>query len=192
MKKALKISAYCLLVSVIIALGLCYIIIPERTKCAMDIVISYLNTPLGIIGGTTLTLGYVVYIVFKIVSIARKTSIEKDIELIDKKINELKSKEESVKLREIEIKALLSNYSSRIDSLSDLLVKACETSPNAKIKAIAQDICETESQIKQDLSSKQDLIEKYSDKKLSDLFDKVDELEKVVKTYGERKETTHD
>ena len=75
MKKALKISTYCLLVSGIIAIGLCYIIIPERTKSAFDIVVEYLNRPLGVAFGTTITLGLVIGVVLKLVWDRHKSSI---------------------------------------------------------------------------------------------------------------------
>ena len=196
MKKALKISTYCLLVSIIIAIGLCYIIIPERTKWAFDIVVDYINRPLGIVCGTTITLGVVAYFVFSIITTYRKTSVRQDIEkfsgLVESKSLELRKLESELKTKESEIKALLSNYSQRIDNLTELLVKVCETSPNAKIKAIGQDIYNTQVEIKHDLEQKQDLIEKYSDKELTELIEKVAEIEKVVKTYGERKETTND
>ena len=192
MKKAFKIVAYCLIISIVIALALCFIIIPERTKSAMDVVIGWLNTPLGIVGGTTITLGFVSYVIFKIIVLSRKTSVKEDIAIVERKINELKDKEELLKLRENEIKALLSNYSARIDNLSELLVKVCLTSPNAKIKALGNDILYSQKEIKEDLSNKQDLVEKYSDKELTEIFERIAELEKVVKSYGEREETSND
>ena len=85
MKKALKISTYCLLVSIIVAIGLCYIIIPERTKWAFDIVVDYLNKPLGVAFGTTITLGLVIGVVLKLVWDRHKDSIKQII--ITKRIN---------------------------------------------------------------------------------------------------------
>lgn len=196
MKKALKISLYCFVLSCIIALALCYIIIPERTKSAIDVVIEYLNTPLGIVGGTTITLGLVAYIIFKIIVLKRKTSVKEDIErfskLVATKSQELKEKELELKTKEKEINVLLSNFVERIDTLSETIVHVCETSPNAKIKAIAYELKSKEFEIKQDLSTKQGLVEKYSDKELTEIIDRLVELEKVVKTYGEREERTHD
>ena len=46
-----------------LALAICYMVIPNETKSAADIVIGYLNTPIGIAGGTTITIGMVAYIV---------------------------------------------------------------------------------------------------------------------------------
>ena len=196
MKKALKISTYCLLVSIIVAIGLCYIIIPERTKWAFDIVVDYLNKPLGVAFGTTITLGLVIGVVLKLVWDRHKDSIKQDISGFTQYVESEKAKLELAKKelesKESDIKALLSNYSQRIDNLTELIVKVCETSPNAKIKAIGVEIKTTQNEIKHDLEQKQDLIEKYSDKELTEIFDKLADLEKVVKTYGERKETTND
>ena len=196
MKKALKISTYCLLVSIIVAIGLCYIIIPERTKWAFDIVVDYLNKPLGVSFGTTITLGLVIGVVLKLVWDRHKDSIKQDISGFTQYVESEKAKLELAKKelesKESDIKALLSNYSQRIDNLTELIVKVCETSPNAKIKAIGVEIKTTQNEIKHDLEQKQDLIEKYSDKELTEIFDKLADLEKVVKTYGERKETTND
>ena len=196
MKKALKISTYCLLVSGIIAIGLCYIIIPERTKSAFDIVVEYLNRPLGVAFGTTITLGLVIGVVLKLVWDRHKDSIKQDISDYKQFIAQEKDKLEKSKLelesKENDIKALLSNYSTRIDNLTELIVKVCETSPNAKIKAIGVEIKTSQNEIKHDLEQKQELIEKYSDKELTEIFNKLADLEKVVKTYGERKERTND
>lgn len=196
MKKALKISTYCLFVSGIIAIGLCYIIIPERTKSAFDIVVEYLNKPLGVAFGTTITLGLVIGVVLKLVWDRHKSSIKQDISDYKQFIAQEKSKLELAKKdlesKESDIKALLSNYSTRIDNLTELIVKVCETSPNAKIKAIGVEIKTSQNEIKHDLEQKQELIEKYSDKELTEIFNKLADLEKVVKTYGERKERTND
>lgn len=196
MKKALKISTYILIVCGIIALALCYIIIPERTKSAIDIVVEYLNKPLGIVFGSTITLGLVLGIVLKLLWNAHKDSIKKDITdykaLIEQEKNKLALAKNELESKENDIKALLSNYSTRIDNLTELLIKVCYTSPNAKIKALGNDIYNTQNEIKHDLERKQELVEKYSDKELTEIFDKLAELEKVVKTYGERKETTND
>ena len=195
MKKAFKITTYCIIVSGIVALGLCYLIIPERTKFAIDIVVDYLNKPLGVAFGTTITLGLVIGVVLKIVWDRHKDSIKKDIsdykQVIESEKAKLELAKKELETKESDIKTLLSNYSQRIDNLTELLVKVCETSPNAKIKALGVEIKSTQNEIKHDLEQKQDLIEKYSDKELTEIFDKLAELEKVVKTYGERKETTN-
>lgn len=65
MKKVVKWFLFSLVVLGGLALAICYMVIPERTKSAVDIVIGYLNTPLGIVGGTTITLGMVALVIGK-------------------------------------------------------------------------------------------------------------------------------
>ena len=196
MKKFIKWFLFSLFVCGSLALAICYMVIPERTKSAFDIVVEYLNRPLGVAFGTTITLGLVIGVVLKLVWDRHKDSIKQDISDYKQFIAQEKDKLEKSKLelesKENDIKALLSNYSTRIDNLTELIVKVCETSPNAKIKAIGVEIKTSQNEIKHDLEQKQELIEKYSDKELTEIFNKLADLEKVVKTYGERKERTND
>lgn len=196
MKKALKISTYYLVLSGIIALALCYLIIPERTKCAIDIVVEYLNKPLGIAFGSTITLGLVLYLILKMLWERYKNSIKKDTENykseLRKKEQELEQREKTINVKESEIKTILGTYSTHIDKLTDLVVKVCETSPNAKIKAIAKEVKGVEVELSQELEQKKNIVEKYSDDDIKTILDKVNELEKVVNTYEQREETTND
>ena len=195
MKKALKISLYLFVLSCIVALGLCYIIIPERTKFAMDIVVEYLNKPLGIAFGTTITLGLVIGIVLKLVWDRHRDSIKSDISSYKSQIESEKSKLEKAKqeltLKESEIKAYLGTYSSQVDKLTELVLKVCETSPNAKIKAIAEEIKGTTTELKQELETKKEIVSKYSDDQIGSLLKEFEELKKKVESY-EREETTND
>ena len=196
MKKALKISTYCLVVSGIIALALCYLIIPERTKCAIDIVVEYLNKPLGIAFGSTITLGLVLGVVLKLLWNAHKDSVKKDIadykSLIEQEKSKLVNAKQELQVKESEIKTILDTYSTHIDKLTDLLAKVCETSPNAKIKAIGQEVKGVDKELKHELEQKKEIVAKYSDDQIKSLLDKINELEKVVKTYEQREETTND
>ena len=196
MKKALKISTYILIVCGIVALGLCYIIIPDRTKSAVDIVVEYLNKPLGIAFGSTITLGLVLGIVLKLLWNAHKDSINKDITdykaIIEQEKNKLALAKHELEIKESEIKTILGNYDTHIDKLTDLVVKVCETSPNAKIKAIAEEVKCVKVELAQELEQKKEIAIKYSDDQIKTLLDKVNKLEKVVKTYEQREETTND
>ena len=196
MKKALKISTYILIVCGIVALGLCFIIIPERTRAAIDVVVEWFNTPIGIFGGSTITLGLVAYIVFKFIVTARKNAIQKDIsdfqEESQKKLNELKQIKLELENIRNDTKVIVSDVSKRIDYLTNEVVKICKTSPNAKINNIANELVELKDKLDNEFTQKQELAEKYSDKELDEIISKIADLEKVVKTYGERKETTND
>ena len=195
MKKALKISLYLFVLSCIVALALCYIIIPERTKSAIDIVVEYLNKPLGIAFGTTITLGLVIGVVLKLVWDRHRDSIKSDISSYKAQIEIEKSKLEKAKseltLKESEIKAYLGTYDTHIDKLTELVIKVCETSPNAKIKAIANDVKGVESELKQELEAKKEIVARYSDDKVGALLKEFEELKKKVKSY-EREETIND
>lgn len=195
MKKALKISLYVFVLSCIVALALCYVIIPERTKSAMDIVVEYLNKPLGIAFGTTVTLGLVIGVVLKLVWDRHKDTIKSDIASykaqIESEKSKLESKKQELTLKESEIKAYLSTYSTQIDKLTDLVVKVCETSPNAKIKAIAEEIKNTQVELSQELEQKKEIVAKYSDDEIGSLLKQVEELKEKVESY-EGKETTND
>lgn len=196
MKKALKISTYILIVCGIVALGLCYIIIPERTKAAADIIVEYLNKPLGIAFGSTITLGLVLGIIFKLLWNAHRDSVKKDIKdykvFIEQEKKKLELSKKELEIKESEIKTILGTYSTYIDKLTDLVVKVCETSPNAKIKAIGEEVKGVKVELSQELEQKKEIVAKYSDDQIKSLLDKVNELEKVVKTYEQREETTND
>lgn len=196
MKKALKISTYILILCGIVAFGLCYIIIPERTKNAMDIVVEYLNKPLGVAFGTTITLGLVIGIVIKLVWNSHRDSIRQDINEYKQEIkneqNKLANAKHELELKEKEIKTILGTYATHIDKLTDLVVKVCETSPNAKIKAIANEVKGVKYELAQELEQKKDIVSKYSDDEIGTLLHKLNEIEKVVKTYEQREETTND
>ena len=196
MKKALKISTYILIVCGIVALGLCYIIIPDRTKSAIDVVVEYLNKPLGIAFGSTITLGLVLGVVLKLLWNAHKDSIKKDITdykaIIEQEKNKLALAKHELEIKESEIKTILDTYDTHIDKLTDLVVKVCETSPNAKIKDIGEEVKGVKVELLQELEQKKEIVAKYSDDQIKSLLDKVNEIEKVVKTYEQREETTND
>ncbi len=195
-KKALIISTYILIVCGIVALGLCYIIIPDRTKSAIDIVVEYLNKPLGIAFGSTITLGAVIIFILTQLWKNQRQRVKDDIANYEQKIenaeNKLALAKHELEIKESEIKTILCTYDTHIDKLTDLVVEVCETSPNAKIKAIGEKARKIDIELEQELEQKKDIIAKYSDDQIKTLLDKVNELEKVVKTYEQREETTND
>ena len=102
MKKFIKWFLFWLSVGGGLALAICYMVIPEQTKSAVDIVVGYLNTPLGIVGGTTITIGMVAYIVVSnLLKLYRekakqdfeecKQELEEKKQQLDEKINEFES-----------------------------------------------------------------------------------------------------
>ena len=202
--KIFKIVLSCLILGGFISLALCYMIIPERTKQAVDVVVGYLNTPLGIAGGSLTIGGIISYILIKYGVIAQKTKIKE-------MLNQAKSYVENVKdqAKDYEQKGheyldkaqvVLKGYESELNTYYDYLLQVCETSPNAKIKALGEQIKKRKGEFDKELTEKQELVKEiYSQSKESatskylELESKYNELldrvERLVEQYGEREET---
>lgn len=186
MKKALKIIAIVLLLGGLIALGICYYVMPIKTTMAFDKVIALLNTPVGIIGGTTITLGLVGGIVLKVVLDLHRSGIRHDLNEI-KKLREEKTEEAkhyyelALKEKE-EVKTIITSNKDQIDFLVAKIVKICETTPNAKVQALAKEILEGynngQKQLEEELHKVDTSIEEYAQEKvdIKDLLAKYNEL----------------
>ena len=202
MKKALKISLYCFVLSCIIALALCYIIIPERTKEAMDIVIGYINKPLGIVCGTTVTLGLVAFVIFKLVMSAHKKSLEQkwneSVLSCEKEKEQAKAYYEQALKKEEQVQEMLSAYNQRLDTQANAIVVVCNTIPNKKVNELALEFSEKATIQKEELKDKLESIENNyvsaleERVTLKDLQEQFNEFKKVVESYGKREETTND
>ena len=202
MKKFVKWFVFWTLVLGGLSIAICYIVIPRRTKEAFDIVVGYLNTPIFIAGGTTITIGLVAFVILKFVFGKYKVDFKQELENAKKFVEEQKTKaleykDNALKEKE-EMKQMLSSYDTRIDKITDFLVTICETSPNAKIKALApkikDDCLELKQEIKDNLNRLDNEFEVVMEEKVSikELESKVDELteklEKVVNLYGTKEE----
>lgn len=204
MKKAFKIITYCLLVSVGLAIALCFLIIPERTKSAFDVVFEWLNRPLGVACGVTITVGLVFYVIAKLVYDRHKASVKQDYQNAREYAEAQKEKakgyyEQALKTEE-EVKLLLGGYREELEGLKDCVVKVCSTSPNVKIKALGNDIYNSYNEKKQEtleqfkkcetdftgyVHEKANVV--YLENQVKELSEKV---ERLVEQYG--KETTND
>lgn len=195
MKKALKITAIVLLLGGLIALGICYYVMPIKTTMAFDKLIALLNTPVGIIGGTTITLGLVGGIVLKVVLDLHRSGIKHDLNEI-KKLKEEKTEEAkhyyelALKEKE-EVKTIINSNKEQIDFLVAKMVEICQTIPNAKVQALAKEIldgysgCQKQLEIElhkvdsdltkyiEDKVDTKELVSKYND--LLDLVRKLEE-----------------
>ena len=202
MKKALKISLYCFVLSCIVALALCYIIIPERTKEAVDIVVGYLNKPLGIVCGTTVTLGLVAFVIFKLVMSAHKKSLEQkwneSILSCEKEKEQAKAYYEQALKKEEQVQEMLSAYNQRLDTQANAIVVVCNTIPNKKVNELALEFNEKATIQKEELKDKLESIENNyvsaleERVTLKDLQEQFNEFKKVVESYGKREEITND
>ena len=192
MKKFVKWFLFSVVVCGSIALAICYMVIPQETKSAADIVVEYLNTPLGIIGGTTITLGLVVGIIIKLVYDRYSNDVHSELETVknyvqDKKNESLKYYEKALQEKE-QVIEMLNGYSNRIDYLEQELANACLTSPNAKIKELGKNIQNKSKELKTDTINKLSEVNNdfvsYMEKKtnIEKLELKVDELTKIIES----------
>ena len=205
MKKFIKWFIFWLLVLCGMALAICYVAIPQETKSAMDIVIGYLNTPLGIAGGTTITIGLVVGVIIKVVYDRYRDNIREDLIKAQEFASSEKEKAEQYKETLVEYKEqvteMLNGYSQRIDYLTSQIIEVCETSPNAKVKALGEKIKNGSSELKTEIKDNfeklnNDFVSAMNEKvKLEELENKInsltEQLERLVNDNG-REETTND
>jgi len=202
--KIAKITLSCLILGCFFSLALCYMIIPERTKLAMDVVVGYLNTPLGIAGGTLTIGGVISYVLIKYGVIAQKTKIKEMLNQAKSYVENAKSQAKDYEQKGLEYldkaQVVLKGYESELNTYYDYLLQVCETSPNAKIKALGEKIKERKGELDKEFTEKQELVnEIYSQSKESAtekyllLESKYNELlervERLVEQYGEREET---
>ena len=138
MKKFVKWFTFWLIVCGGIALAICYMAIPNETKSAIDIVIGYLNTPLGIAGGTTITIGMVSYFV---ISHIFKLNRDKAKEQFDSCVQELEQKKKEIndllKYYEKELKEYdkkISDYLDYISGVESKIIEIVQIIPNKKVK----------------------------------------------------------
>lgn len=148
MKKFVKWFLFSLVVCGSLALAICYMAIPERTKSAVDVVVGYLNTPIGIVSGTTITIGLVVGVILKLVYNRYKLDVKKQLQDYLSKVEELTTQAKNYE------EISLNYYNELKSSIDELkvgkeedylklltkLAEICKTSPNAKIKKIGLNI----------------------------------------------------
>lgn len=138
MKKFVKWFTFWLIVCGGIALAICYMVIPTETKSAIDIVVGYLNTPLGIAGGTTITLGMVAYFV---VSHIFKLNRDKVKEQYDSCVQELEQKKKELQKLVEEYEKELKEYDTKVRECFEQITKVqnkeidiLQIIPNKKVK----------------------------------------------------------
>lgn len=197
--KETKITFWSILGAGFVALIVCYCVIPTQTQLAFDKIVEYLNTPLFIIGGSSITIGIVLFVLIRY---ALKNNKEKIRDLLNESKTYVQNKEisakeylELAKQKQEETKVILTNYDERIETLFAELEKVCETIPNAKVKALGSEIKEKYLESKECLKTELDNIDEYIIEKTPKFDyekayeDLVDRLGKLEKEYGEREET---
>ena len=194
--KVFKIIFYVLLFALAITFVVCIFAIPTETKEFVKGAMVFINQPLPIIGISILTLGFLVYKIIDITPIGRKgyNAIKSEFKEQQDKINGYKQVAEEKleyceKLANEQI-AILSDYSKELDNLSEYLAKVCETSPNAKIKALGVELTTKQSSLQQEIKetytkSENELAKKVNNAKY-DIDTILNELKALKeKVYGE-------
>lgn len=188
MKKVVKWTLFGLVLCGIVALSLCYIIIPERTKAAIDVVINYVNTPLGIACGTTITIGTVIGVIIRLVYDRYKDSVRSDFakakKFVEEQKNEAKEYYDQLLKYKQEALDILEAYTSEINFLKDELVEVCNTSPNSKIKALGEKINNGINNIQETLKDNLEKVENDFASAIEE-HDTVKELEDKVNYLNE-------
>ena len=203
MKKFVKWFLFGLFLCGCIALVVCYMVIPERTKGAIDIVIEYLNTPIGIIGGTTITLGFVGFMVVKTLLKIKGDNFKKQLEEIKKAYEEKLAlvkeyKEQGDKAYEY-AKGLVACVHGRMDYIEKELIAMCQVIPNKKVNELGEKIENGSLALKNEQEQMLDKIDNNFDNYVNEQ-DKVKKLESKVeylvgiveKVVNDNGETTND
>lgn len=184
--KVLKISLYVILVATLIGILVCYIAFPNETRVVFDRVYNFLNTPFGITGLSVFSLGYIGYKIISQTSIGKKGlgTLKNDFSKVQNKVAEyeqvLDEKIKDLAKKENDIKVLVEGYSTEIDKITESLVKVCETSPNAKIKALGEDIKGNINQVKQEIKTN---LEQKGNEYAEVINDKVDLIKSLEEKY---------
>ena len=200
-----KISLVCLLALGGIALLVCYIVINEQTVMAIDKVVDYLNRPLFIIGGTTITLGLVVFVLLRYALKLNRDKVKDYVEqakaLVREKEQSAKENYDNAKKVQEETKLILTSYDTKIEEIVDQVVLMCEKMPNAKINKLGQEFKDTYVSAKVELKDKLDNIDDYIankeqsvdyKEKYIELESKLNEIiERLGANYGESEEITN-
>lgn len=144
MKKFIKWFLFSLVLCGGLALAICYMVIPNETKTAADIVIGYLNTPIGIAGGTTITIGAVLYVLFKVVYDRYRDRIINEISLVK---SNLKKEEEEHQKKIEELKEKYSELQDKYLYLVDVhnktlndLIEIDKLIPNKKVQEKVEEL----------------------------------------------------
>lgn len=209
MKKFLKVMFGITLILLIlgaIALAICYMTIPDRTKQAVDIVIGYADKPLFIVGGSTITIGAVVFVLIRYAAKKFVDNYKKQLEDYGKGVDDklLKAQEYRDSAKELyeNTSIILQGFSSQIEKVQNDLITLCETSPNAKIKALAVEFKTKTEELNNEIENKLETANNYLLSKKSEYdkfkeeFDKqiyelTEQVERLVKQYEQREETTN-
>lgn len=201
-KKVSFIILVCLALTIIGSCIVLYWVNPGFLKKSIVFLVELADKPLPIIG---VSVGVFCFTAFQIFS---NTNYGKNIyKKAEEQTNNAVAKIESLKCdaekyyeqaKQInsDTKAILGEFSAKVDNLSSDIVKVCETSPNVKIQALGKEIESKSKEYKQELTEKVENFGKEFESKeqqtINELIKQVDyltlKLEKVADNYEEPKE----
>lgn len=183
-----------------LALSICYIVIPQETKSAIDIVVSYLNTPIGLGCGCSITIGVILYVVGKALYhyFAKdiKSGLESAKAFASSKEQQAKDYLESANKTKEETKQVIAEFNDKLEVYKAQFKSLCDTIPNAKVKALGQEFSgkceEVEKHCEEQLSSLEYNYNEIKEKGVSKydtlIKDLTERLAKVEEKYEEREE----
>ena len=204
MKKAIKWGLYFICLGALVIYFVGGIFAPEQTKHATDVVISWLNTPVGIAGISTTIGGIIAYIIVNFVmkntKFGRKEldNIKKDCDEFQanvivvennaiKRIEEYEAKYEELK-KSCDNKVAI--MYDQFEDMQNTLHASLKTIPNKKVQAIVAKY-ETEFKVrKEEIINKTVNTNEYIDKRINELNKKFDAFLEEIK--NEREETVND
>ena len=134
MRKFLKWFIFGLVLTLGVALLIGYCFFGDQTKAIVDVVIEYINRPLGIVCGTTITLGLVFYFVFSYVLQLSRDKAKLDREDFETRLAK-KEKEHKEELAKMEEK--LKKFESLIGEVeehSEHIEETLKLIPNKKVQ----------------------------------------------------------
>lgn len=190
MKKVVKITAYVLCLVAVVALTICYLVIPSQTKQAVDIIVGYLNTPVAVAGISTTIGGIVIFVVSKFI-ISNTKFGKKELEKIKDDVNNAKVSvyeykgiiTDEVKKYKVQFEDLKKESEDKItimyEEFKDLkvnLMDSLKVIPNKKVQEIVEKY-ESEFNVREEeIINKTVNTNEYVNSKIKELEDKYQEF----------------
>lgn len=139
MKKAVKIIAIVLTLSLLVFAIISYCIWKEQTQQVIAKVVDYINRPLPIIGVSIAIIGAFIFKCF-VASKYGKKALKEYKDALDETKREVAEKEKEIEKIQEQLKGELEQYGIDKDKIKEILGKSLELSKNVKIKRLANEL----------------------------------------------------
>lgn len=195
-KQICYISLFVLFIAIILTCLVLYWVNPQLLKNTFEYGKTILDHPLPIIGVSVGVFCFTLFQIFSHTSFGKRlyNKAEKDVNNTLAKCEEHEKKAEKYYKNAEQLKndtiAVLNDFSTKHKDLINKLIKVCETSPNAKVQALAKDFKTCSYTDEVDLDSFVEEFKKEHDykeqKTIEDLIEQINELrEKINKAEQE-------